>query len=83
MKNILDQLADEELPEVPSELDANLHHQINNLLFGQQVLELIFCGIPYVFFYLLHAITAAAYFSLSGRYPKTGEDPCNPKQRKP
>ncbi len=74
MKNFLDQLADEEMPAMPSELDANLHHRINNLLLGQQVLELICFGIPYVFFHLLHALTAAAVFSISGRYPRTGED---------
>jgi len=74
MKNFLDQLADEELPAVPGELDANLHHRINNLLLWQHVLELICSGIPYVFFHLLHALTGAAYFSISGRYPKTGED---------
>ena len=74
MKNFLDQLADEEMPAVPSELDANLHQRINNLLLGQHVLELICLGIPYVFFHLLHALTGAACFSLSGRYPRTGED---------
>ena len=74
MKNFLDQLADEEMPAVPSELDAFLHHRINKLLLWQHVLELICSGIPYVFFHLLHAITAAACFSISGRYPKTGED---------
>ncbi len=77
MKNFLDQLADEDMPVMPGELDANLHHRINNLLIGQQVFELICCAIPFVFFYFLHAITGAAFFSISGRYPETGEDHAN------
>ncbi len=74
MKNFLDQLADEDMPVMPDELDTNLHHRINNLLIGQQVLELICFAIPYVFFHYLHALTGATCFSMSGRYPKTGED---------
>ena len=74
MKNFLDQLADEDMPVMPDEFDTNLHHRINNLLIGQQVLELICFAIPYVFFHYLHALTGATCFSMSGRYPKTGED---------
>ena len=79
MTDFLDQLADEEVPGMPGGLDVNLHHRINNLLFGQQVLEVICLAIPYVFFHYLRALAGAASFSLTGRYPEirdpqAGED---------
>ncbi len=70
-KNFLDQLADEDVPVMPSKLDANLHDRINNLLCGQQVLEVICCAIPYVFFHYLHALAGAAALTVSGRYPES------------
>lgn len=83
-KNLLDQLADEAVPAMPGKVDANLHDRINNLLCAQQVLEVVCCAIPYVFFHYLHALAGAATLTVSGRYaenrnpnsqnPETGED---------
>ena len=70
MKNFLDDMADDDVPVMPPQLDADLHRRINEFLLVQHLVEVICLAIPFVFFHFLHALGGAICFSLSGRYPK-------------
>ena len=67
-RSLLESLADADVPPAPVELDRQVHHRLNQTLLIAQLLDFVFCGIPYVFGHLAWGIVHLCESTLSGRF---------------
>jgi len=68
MPDLLEQLADHEVPPVPVRFDAELHQRVNRGLLGASLAELVLRAIPFAALHLAGAVWGLVRFTLTGRY---------------
>jgi hypothetical protein len=68
MTNLLDQLADLEVPPPPAQFDRQLHERVNRSLLTSQLVDLAASGLPWAFLHFARACVGFIAFTLSGRY---------------
>ena len=67
-KNLLDQLADTEIPSLPTNLNRQVHRRLNIRLMLGQFFDLMVRGLPYTFFHLTQVLLGLVSFTLTGRH---------------
>ncbi len=72
--NLLEQLAEQAVPDTPPELDLRVHQRLNGRLLAVHVAETVFSALPFAFVCFFQALTGSLVYSLTGRFPKEGED---------
>ena len=66
--NLLNQLADSEVPTPPPSFDREVHDRLNGYLLMAQMADLAVCGLPYAFSHMIQAMAAGITFSMTGQY---------------
>jgi hypothetical protein len=66
--NLLEQLAELEIPPPPAEFDAQLHDKVNRSLLLTQVAELIAGAMPWALLHFGRAVIGFVVFTVTGRY---------------
>lgn len=72
--NALDKLADQDVPDKPSELTSQVHERLNPWLFSTHLMDFAFRAMPFAFLFFLQALAGAMQYSLTGRFPNRGDD---------
>jgi len=72
--NLLEQLADWEVPPPPAQFDAQLHERVNRSLVKAQVIDLVVRGLPWTLAHFARAIVGLFTFTLLGRYEVKPKD---------
>lgn len=67
-QNLLDQLADVEVPPPPPSLPRDVHDRLNHWLLAAQVADLVFRGFFYGTLYFGQAVAGMIGFTLTGKY---------------
>jgi hypothetical protein len=68
MPNLLDQLADWEVPPPPVAFDDQLHERVNRSLVTSQLVDLFLGGLPWALLHFGRALTGLIAFTVTGRY---------------
>jgi hypothetical protein len=74
MSNLLDRLADWEVPPPPAAFDAQLHERVNRSLVTSQLLDLLVSGLPWALLHFGRALMGLLVFTLSGHYETKSKD---------
>lgn len=72
--DLFEQLSRDDVPQIPGGLPRQVHERLNPRLLGFHLAEFAVLAVPFAFFHFLKALTGALGFSLTGRFPKEGED---------
>ena len=72
--DLLQSLANDDVPDRPRELSHQVHHRLNPWLVTLHLAEFVLQTLPYAFFHFLRALIGACLFSLTGEFPNEGED---------
>jgi hypothetical protein len=70
MTNLLEQLADLEVPPPPAHFDKQLHERVNRSLITWQLVDLAVNGLPWALLHLTRAVVGFVSFTLTGRYDR-------------
>lgn len=73
-RDLLQSLANDEVPDRPEELGHEIHQRLNPLLMALHLAEFALQALPYAFFHFLRALLGACQFSLVGEFRSEGED---------
>ena len=76
--NLLEQLAELEVPPPPAKFDAQLHDRVNRTLLREQLVDLFVRGLPWAALHFLRAVLGALSYTLTGRY-----EPVEKNKRRP
>lgn len=68
MANLLEQLAELEVPPPPPQFDKQLHQRVNRSLVISQFLDLLVAGLPWAMLHFARAVVGLVAFTLTGRY---------------
>jgi hypothetical protein len=68
MPDLLEQLAQLDVPPVPTEFDVRLHERVNRGLLAGQTAEFVLKAIPYTVLHLAGAVWGLVVYTLTGRY---------------
>ncbi len=66
--NLLEQLAEVEVPPPPDHFDKQLHARVNRTLVAAQFVDLAVSGLPWALLQFAKAFVGLIAFSLTGRY---------------
>ena len=66
--NLLEQLADLEVPPPPAQFDAQLHDRVNRSLLRAHLVDLALRGFPWALAHFGRAVIGLIAFTLTGRY---------------
>ena len=72
--DLLQSLANDDVPDRPRELSQQVHHRLNSLLVTLHLAEFVLQTLPYAFFHFFRALLGACLFSLTGEFRNEGED---------
>ncbi|MDA1049232.1 MAG: hypothetical protein O3C40_01970 [Planctomycetota bacterium] len=72
--DLLQTLANDQVPTRPGELKRQVHHRLNPLLVTLHLAEFVLQTLPYAFYHFLRALLGACLFSLTGEFRNEGED---------
>ncbi|HVU85870.1 MAG TPA: hypothetical protein VHD36_01015 [Pirellulales bacterium] len=72
--DIFEQLAEKDVPPVPSNFDRQVHDRVNNSLFGVHITEFLFQVVPYAILHFGQAVIGLAALTLSGVFPQDRGD---------
>lgn len=67
--NLLERLAESEVPPLPADFDRSVHQRLNQALLVGQFVELFFRTLPYALAHFALGVLGAVAFTLSGRFP--------------
>ena len=67
--NLLDQLADVEVPPPPAAFDSKLHDKVNRALLISQIIDLFTSALPWAVVQFSQAFAGLVIFSVTGQYP--------------
>jgi hypothetical protein len=70
---MFDQLGEQRVPERPPEFRRQLHERLNSRLTLAQLVEFAVRVLPYAFVYFFDSLCGAVTFSITGRYPESGD----------
>ena len=73
-QNILEQLAELEVPSKRVDLQRRVHERLNVRLLSLHLVELALRALPFAFVCLSEAFAGLVFFTVTGRFPKKGED---------
>ena len=68
MTDLLEQLADLEVPPPPAQFDAQLHERVNRSLVIWQLTDLVIGGLPWACLHFGRALVGLISYTLTGRY---------------
>ncbi len=68
MADLLEQLADLEVPPPPLHFDRQLHERVNRSLVISQAVDLLVSGLPWAMLHFARAVVGLIAFTLTGRY---------------
>ena len=71
MANLLEQLADLEVPPPPAQFDRQLHERVNRSLFVWQLVDLVVSGLPWAMLHFSRALVGLIAFTVTGQYEST------------
>ena len=71
--NVLDQLADAEIPEAPADFGDQFHDRLNGRMLLLQMLDLAVFALPYALFHFGRGLVGAVMFSLADKHGKGPE----------
>jgi hypothetical protein len=77
--NLLEQLAEIEVPTLPAEFDRKVHRRLNHRLLLSHLADLAVRGLPFAFLHFLQALVGLVTFSLTGQHEN--KPPCDPNDR--
>ena len=77
MPDLLDQLAEYQVPPVPTEFDARLHERVNRGLLVAMAAEFVLKAIPFTALHLAGAVWGLVRMTLTGRYGHERRDDSN------
>lgn len=70
--DLLEQLAQTEVPPPPATFDSQLHDKVNRALLITQLFDLFLVGMPWAFLQFSRALLGFVSFTVTGRYePKS------------
>ena len=72
--NLLDQLAELDVPPPPAAFDAELHDKVNRSLVITQFTDLAVSALPYAIAEFFRALVGLAIFTVTGRYDSKSKD---------
>jgi hypothetical protein len=67
--NLLEQLADVEVPPPPAAFDSQLHDKVNRSLLISQIIDLFASALPWAIVHFSQAFAGLVIFSVTGHYP--------------
>lgn len=67
--DLLEQLAQSEIPPVPADFDHDVHERVNDALMFGHIAEFGLRVLPYAFVHMAQALTGFFSLTLSGRFP--------------
>lgn len=73
VRNVLNELAQQEIPPPPLDLPQEVHHRLNDRLVFWHLADLVMCGIPYALVLFMKALFSAVLVSLSGKPPSDSQ----------
>ena len=68
MSDLLEQLADLEVPPPPAQFDRQLHERVNRSLVTSQLVDLLARGLPWALLHFARAVVGLVGFTLTGHY---------------
>jgi len=72
--NLLDQLAELDVPPPPAAFDAELHDKVNRAIVTTQIADLVVSALPYAIAEFFRALVGLAIFTVTGRYDSKSKD---------
>ena len=77
MANLLEQLADLEVPPPPpsAQFDRQLHQRVNRSLFVWQLVDLVVSGLPWAMLHFSRALVGLIAFTITGQYEAKPKKP--------
>jgi hypothetical protein len=72
--NLLDQLAELDVPPPPAAFDAELHDKVNRAIVTTQIADLVVSALPYAIAEFFRALVGLAIFTVTGRYDSKSND---------
>ena len=77
MANLLEQLADLEVPPPPpsAQFDRQLHERVNRSLFIWQMVDLVVSGLPWAMLHFSRALVGLIAFTVTGQYESNPKKP--------
>ena len=72
--DLLQSLANDDVPDCPRELSHQVHDRLNSLLVALHLAEFVLQTLPYASYHFLRALLGACLFSLTGKFRNEGED---------
>ena len=69
--DLLEALAESEVPSIPEQLDQQIHQRINSRLLTIQLLDLALRGFPLAILFFGQAVVALIKFSVLGRFDES------------
>jgi hypothetical protein len=77
MANLLEQLADLEVPPAPpaAQFDRQLHERVNRSLFVWQLVDLVVSGLPWAMLHFSRALVGLIVFTVTGQYESKPKKP--------
>lgn len=66
--DLLEQLAEMEVPPTPAHFDDQLHDKVNRWLVATQLIDLAFSGLPWALGHFGRAFVGLIIFTVTGRY---------------
>ncbi len=77
--DLLEQLAETEVPPPPARLDRDVHRRVNQSLLLLHFAELLFKALPYAIVHLTSGLLGLLNFSVTGKYRAArGDRPAAP-----
>jgi len=76
--NLLEQLAELEVPPPPAKFDTQLHDRVNRTLVREQLLDLFVRGLPWTALQFFKAVLGVLSYTLTGRYEPTPKNKRQP-----
>lgn len=81
--DILDRLAESEVPPLPAHFDRSVHQRLNQVLLVGQAAELLFRTLPYALAHFAQGVIGAVVFTLSGQFPVSRpKDSTDPRENR-
>jgi hypothetical protein len=71
--NLLEQLADLEVPPPPAQFDNQLHERVNRSLLTWQLVDLLIHALPWTMLHFGRAAAGLFAYTLTGRYEPLGK----------
>jgi hypothetical protein len=69
MPNLFEELAENEIPPLPTDFGQRVHQRVNRALVALQILDLLWRGLPLAFVLFGRAAIGFLAYTLTGKFP--------------